>query len=140
PPWRSFLDRMDSSGCICFTLAMPARLPKALLAIFLALSFILNGSVMQAAHAHKPVPSSAIYAAHDAMPCHHAHDTQPSHPCCPSHSPDKATCTSDCCTSVVPVTLLPGTQFTYVIYKPRPHPMLAPASLVAEPPSRPPKI
>jgi hypothetical protein len=119
---------------------MLVRLQKALFALILALSFILNGGAMQAAHASKPVPSPAMNMAHGASPSGHAKHAGKSHPCCPHQSQHKASCTADCCTSVIPVTLQASTEFTFIHYKPRPKPALALASRITGPPSRPPKV
>jgi hypothetical protein len=117
---------------------MPVRLQKALLALILALSFVLNGSAMQAAHAHKSVPSPAMKMAH-GMPRGNAKHTEKSHPCCPHQNQDKASCSADCCMSVIPVTVQASTEFTFIHYKPRREPALALVSRVTGPPSRPPK-
>jgi len=119
---------------------MLMRLQKALLALILAFSFVLNGGAMQAAHAAKPVPASAAKMTKGAMPCGHARHAEKSHPCCPRQSDNEASCAADCCMSVIPVTLQACTEFSFVRYKPRPKPALALASRIADPPSRPPEV
>ena len=61
---------------------MSARMHKALLAFVFVLSFILNGSAMQVAHAQKAVPM-AMEMTSGEMPCDHAGAVQKHHPCCP---------------------------------------------------------
>jgi hypothetical protein len=133
-------EAIDTRPRFCSTLAMTARLQKASLALIFALSFILNGSAMRAAHANKPAPASAMMMANGAMPCDHIQDAQKHHPCCPHQGKDTASCTLDCCTSVVPVIAQTVTEFSFVQYKQRPKPVLALASRIADPPSRPPKV
>src|SRR5574337_369546 len=117
---------------------MRAKLAKTLLALLLALSLTLNGGAMTSAH-EKPVSSPSVVTPFNYVtPCRHAKNGQRHHPCCPKHSPDKYFCTADCCTSVVPVALQPHAQFTFIVYKQRPHPVLPLMSRIAKPPSRPP--
>jgi len=118
---------------------MSAGLHKALLALIFALSFILNGSAMQVAHAFDSAPM-AMKTAAGAMPCDHAGAAQKHHPCCPKQDQDKASCTADCCLSVMPVMAQANTQFTFVQYKPRPKPALALSGRVSDPPTRPPRV
>jgi hypothetical protein len=119
---------------------MSLRLHKALLAWVFALSFILNGSAMQLAHADKPVPRPAMSMANGGKPCNHAGKSEKHHPCCPQQGQDKASCTGDCCTSVLPVMAAAGVQFTFVKYLPQPELTLVLSSRIADPPSRPPQV
>jgi hypothetical protein len=131
---------MDIHPRFWFTRTMHVRPHKALLAFVFALSFILNGSAMQTVHAYKPVPPLAMKMADGAMPCHHAGDAEKHHPCCPGQGHEKASCTADCCLSVMPVMIQANTQFTFVQYKPRPKPALVLASRIPAPPTAPPKV
>ena len=131
---------MDMRSRFCSTFAMHVRLHKALLAVVFALSFILNGSAMQMAHAHKSIPPAAMKLASDAMPCKDAGHTGKDHPCCPEQGQEKASCTAECCTSVLPVTLDTNTQFTFVKYLQRPEPALVLSSRFLSPPRRPPQV
>jgi hypothetical protein len=119
-------DAIDFPSRFCSTLAMRFRLHRALLALVFALSFILNGSAMQLAHS--------------AMPDMSAADAEKHHPCCPRQNQNKASCTADCCTSVIPVMVQAGTQFTFVQYRQRPSPVLVLSSRIPAPPSRPPQV
>jgi hypothetical protein len=119
---------------------MPVRLQKAMLALVFALSFVLNGSAMQLAHADKPVPRPAMSMANAGKPCSHAGNAEQHHPCCPQQGQDKAACTADCCMSVLPVMAGAGIQFTFVKYLPRSKPALVLSSRIADPPSRPPQV
>jgi hypothetical protein len=130
---------MDIRSRFCFTSAMRARLQRALLAFAFALSFILNGSVMQAVHAHKPAPSAAMSMTGSAMPCNDAGNAEKHHPCCPQQDHEKASCTADCCTSVMPATVQANTRFTFVTYKQRPRPAVALLGRILGPPPQPPK-
>jgi hypothetical protein len=119
---------------------MLVRLRKALLAVTFVLSFILNGSAMQAAHASIPLQSAAMKMVHGTEPGGHAKHTEKSHPCCPHKGLGKFSCTADCCASAVPVTVQASAQFIFVQYKQRPKPALALSSRISGPPSRPPQV
>jgi len=116
------------------------RLHKALFAFVLALSFILNGSAMQAAHAAMSTSPPAMRMANDAMPYINAADAEKHHPCCPQQNHDKTSCTADCCTSVIPVIVQADAQFTFVQYKWRPKPALVLSSRTSAPLFRPPQV
>jgi hypothetical protein len=118
---------------------MGTRLTRALIAFVFALSFIVNGAAMQVAYAHTSVPAPQMTMAGHAMPCHEAAKGEKHYPCCPQHSPEKASCAADCCMSTVPMTVQATTQFTYVKYQQRPKPALALLSHISTPPSRPPQ-
>jgi hypothetical protein len=119
---------------------MRFRLQKALLAVVFALSFILNGSAMQLAHADKPAAPAAMNMASGAMPCDHAMNAEKHHPCCPQQGQDKASCTADCCTSVLPMMTEAAMQVIFVKYLPRAKPALVLSSRTLDPPSRPPQV
>jgi hypothetical protein len=95
---------------------------------------------MQLAHADKPAAAPAMSMASSAMPCDHAMNAEKHHPCCPQQGQDKASCTADCCTSVLPVMAQAGMQFSFVKYLPRPKPTPALSNRTLDPPSRPPQV
>src|ERR1700756_5116960 len=103
---------------------MRGRLSKGFVAFILALAFMLNGGAMQAARAHSNTATHATVMTEHPMPCHKSGAAKQHHPCCPGHSEDKAACTADCCTSVVPLNVEAVTHFSFVTYKPWPRPVL----------------